>query len=509
MSEQKLIPFHRSMTADKRHPDFAYLRQNVFPSREDGLYPSFDFYQENPSTLGASDTIVDIIGTDEDGFETKVIVNSGSDTKFYDLGSNSTGNSTAVGLSYDCGCFGNDGVHIALSDNNIYRVNHVNTNLSLLGTVASFSADLAVFDGLYYWWIGSKIFRQLGGAAPTLAFNSVGRTIRFAAPYNDQLVLFSEDGGSITALFWDKSDTDLFDKRIVIDNAKLIAAGVVDGKLMLIKGVGNSANPKERNGEIVVTIYDGESFVRVNSIKAGSRLTEYEAMTGVGIGNEVMCFSVTNNDDTHNTDLYQNFIYKVRNDGSIEVQQLPDSAHGDTHIVRIMYNYILYCQRGATGTADRIYINETTNDNYADYESYNTTTYITNFMNNPFNRHKLDGVAVVFEKLFEQTTVTPTGEQLDLYYRTSEREAFTLLGEITVEKVKDDVDQNFDPVEKAADYASDTLPLDTQIYQITKMPDGSALPEFNEIQFKFVSKRGFSVIQAWYYYSYITRNTLN
>jgi hypothetical protein len=39
------------------------------------------------------------------------------------------------------------------------------------------------------------------------------------------------------------------------------------------------------------------------------------------------------------------------------------------------------------------------------------------------------------------------------------------------------------------------------------MPDGSNMPRYNEIQFRFRSKQGFSVLKAWYQYDYIIRNT--
>ena len=78
---------------------------------------------------------------------------------------------------------------------------------------------------------------------------------------------------------------------------------------------------------------------------------------------------------------------------------------------------------------------------------------------------------------------------------------------VTVEKVKDNVNARRD---QSTEYASDTLGLPEQRYMISKMPDGeTALPEFNEIQYKFVSKRGFSIIGAWYKYSSLTRNTFD
>lgn len=92
-------------------------------------------------------------------------------------------------------------------------------------------------------------------------------------------------------------------------------------------------------------------------------------------------------------------------------------------------------------------------------------------------------------------------ETLQVYYRVSDREAWTLLGEITAEKVIDNVNKRINQ--------TGVIPVPEQRYQFTKLPDGSSLPEFNEIQFKFKSLHGFSVIGAWFEYSYITRNMLN
>lgn len=94
--------------------------------------------------------------------------------------------------------------------------------------------------------------------------------------------------------------------------------------------------------------------------------------------------------------------------------------------------------------------------------------------------------------------------QLDIYYRISERDDWAFLGSITPALIRANVNAR-------RDYPEDTSEegVPEQTYQFTKLPDGSPLPEFNEIQFKFVSKRGFSVIAAWFSYSYLTRNTLS
>ena len=494
------------MTIDKRNADFAYLRKNLYKAQTKGLYPAVSFERENPDDLTTSDDIMDVLGSEESTFDIKVITVNGGNTNFNDLGSNSSSNTSLTGIEYECGTFGDDGVKICCDNDQLYKVQHANSNTTSQWTFTDAAPQIAGFDGLYYWYISSgEIYRQLGSGTPTIAFNNVGITPRFVDFYNDQMVIFAEEAGNIVILFWDKSDADLFDKRIIVKNARLIAGGVVNGRLMLVKGIGNSSNIKENEGEIVVCGYDGEKFARLNSIKAGQKDTAYTGINSVGIGSEVMVFAVTDNDGDHNTELYNNHIYKIYEDGAIEVLVLPDEAtYGEARVVRVFYNFILFATNGTVSEEPHIYINENTDDDYGDYENFNESVYITNFLNNPYNLHRLEAVEVAFEKLFEQTTADPTGEQLDIYYRVSERDSFTLLGEVTVQKVKENVNANRD---QSTEYASDVLGLPEQRYQIDKMPDESALPEYNEIQFKFVSKRGFSVIGAWYKYSYLSRNT--
>lgn len=91
------------------------------------------------------------------------------------------------------------------------------------------------------------------------------------------------------------------------------------------------------------------------------------------------------------------------------------------------------------------------------------------------------------------------GEKLEVYYRTSDREDWKLLGVVTPELVIENVNKRID--------MEDDIPLPMQRYQITKLPNQDALPEFNEIQFKFRSYNGFSMIGCWFEYDYVTRNT--
>lgn len=91
-------------------------------------------------------------------------------------------------------------------------------------------------------------------------------------------------------------------------------------------------------------------------------------------------------------------------------------------------------------------------------------------------------------------------ERLEIFYRVSDRLPWTLLGEITATKMIANVNKRIDQ--------EGVVPVPEQRYQFTKLPNGDALPSFNEIQFKFKSYNGFSIIGAWFEYDYITRQTL-
>jgi hypothetical protein len=71
-----------------------------------------------------------------------------------------------------------------------------------------------------------------------------------------------------------------------------------------------------------------------------------------------------------------------------------------------------------------------------------------------------------------------------------------LLHEVNVEKVKDYTADSFDKIISQTEYDDDNKGLTIQSYVITKMPDGSNMPRYNEIQFRFRSKQGFSVLKA-------------
>lgn len=410
MSEvKKEIKFENSMTINKRNVNFAYLRKNCLaPITIPGLYPCRDFWQEEPNTVLGN--IRNILGTEKDDFKIKVITDDASTTRFYDLGGAAESNTALATSPMRASAFGSDGVYVALTDGKVYQVSHVNSNTNLRGDYgADWFPELGLWDDVYYWWIDPSIgiYRQLPFGNPVQIFNGEigGSGFRGADFFGGYMVIFTQVGRNIIVLFWDKSDNSFFWKRIKIKNTMFLAGGVVDGRLMLVHFLGNSTNLKELAGEIVVSYWDGENFVRLNSIKAGTPFLSAVSSSSsrqktFSTGAEIMEFAVDNNKSTHNPELYENYIYRIKKDGNIEVKAAPEVTgltQDRANMVRVFHNFSLY----VVGSPFKIYINRDDDEDYDDYDGFTTTEYITNFIGNPYNDHKLDGLSISYEKIFQ------------------------------------------------------------------------------------------------------------
>lgn len=505
--QRRPILFEPTMTANKRAASAAYLRKNILDTPTEGLYPATDFIRTNPE-LTNEDTPAYIFG---DSNRTWVLVarySGGTDTiRFYGLGSNSTSNPTYTGYMR-AATLGGDGIYFVDWDTD-----------DVMGIGGSGSAgfeghfnispaiDIGGWDGLQYWWVGRDIWRQIPREDPVLMMDyGVPSGVQFMDFYGDEMVIFVQQGGDVMVLFYDKSNSALFNRRVTIRNANILAGGVVEGRLMIVYAVGNVSNLKEEAGEMIVGAWNGQEFVEINSLTTGLNIRRPSvsyAGTTCATGSRIMVFAVDySNPQSNQPDLHQRYIYELKRDGSISVVDLPVNGRR-AEVVGITFDAIAYANN-----VDEIYSNipalasAAQRRRFDRYEDFTSTEYITNFLTNPDNYKTLLGVSITFEKLFKNTAGTGGGEQVDIYCRVSDREDWTLLGEVTAQKVIDNVDTRRSIAEKEAD-----VPVNMQRYQITKLPDGTALPEFNEIQFKFVLKNGMSLTGAWFEYDYITRNT--
>lgn len=509
--QKKEITFNRSMIGDKRNPDFCYLRKGIFNSQTPGLYPARDLVRTFPKTpILTTEFILDINGDVNSGL--KVIVKeAGANYRFYPLGSDTPSNNShsgnMVALAYGNGV--TNGLYfLDDNDNKIYSINSTNTSIQEVGVLSDgFSSDgIGGFDGLYYWWAGSNIYKQLPGEDPVLVFDNTGFSLlRFMEFYEDQIIFFTQKDNDIYIYFWDKTDTTVFSKRIIIKNSILVGAGIINDTLILVRSIYDYSNQKERKGKLIISAWNGISFKELNSLPMGTGNVGIPSGFLKGINcrcsNEYMLLALYNgNDSTKNEDLYVNYIYKIYKDGSIEVLgNLENGSKNYAHIVAFGLGFNAIAISGDSSNNPKIYTDGDINNDWDNYIDFNNSEYITNFYCNPFNEHQLDTLNVSFEKLFRNgAESSETDEELNIYYRTSDRLDWTLLGNVTAQTIIDNVNLRTPN--------DGTIPLREQRYQITKMPDGSALPRFNEIQFKFLSKKGFSIIGAWFEYSYTTRN---
>ena len=510
--QRKELKFHKSMTADKRNENFAYLAKGLADVSADGLYPARDYTEFTTMPTISSGIINGIWGLPNYNMQTKPynklywLHNKGSyNFDWYRYGATTPASSPA-GITIS-GIVNARGTVYYTDGSDIRKASSLTSYASYSG---AFDNTAGFFDGLYVWWIeqgGGDIWRWLPSDTPgtspveKIFTNTPFQGIVKITGYKDQMVIFDNDSnsskfdGNNYVYFWDKANTTFFSKRIPI-KGYILAGGVINEELYVVYSLANTGNPKEELGEIIVAQYNGEKFVEINRIKAGGRFvnkfidTGYEYLAGNACCNNenFILFSVSVNQNTKD-EIYRNYIYKVSKGGYITVEAGPVNESNINSVpifINTFRNFNVYIY------GNKIYSNEETDETNTEYTNYTKTTYITNFLCNPYNEHRLTALSLSFEKLFND-------EELDIYYRTSDKESFVLLANITRQKVKDNVNKRIDQ--------STAVPTPSQRYQITKMPDGTALPEFNEIQFKFVSKKGFSIIGSWFDYDYITRNT--
>ena len=474
--EKKYIEFHKTTTADKRNPDMAYVRHNVYPSKSRGMYPSHKF--EAITGVPASGHVIAHVGD-------QVFVQDGSDVKIYGYIAGATALTgptyTITGVTFADAVDGNDGIHWITNLNAVYK------NGTLLETLPG-DGQKIIFDGLYYFVFGfEKVYRHLKSAASTEVFGNTGDTVVEAFADGNSIFWVTVDQLDFTITEWGKDNATLVERREIIRNAKFIAAGAVEGVALFVTSVGVAQNIKEKAGELVVSYFDGKKLVYINSVRVSE--SEIQRKTQA-VGNGILLAGIYPDNQTHNGELFNQSIYKIKVDGSIET--IFDSAiilTGDLKSLSVQYDYISI---GTTGTGD-FYTNTDNQTGYDGYSNFEDTMYITNLMDFTNTKHKFGGIGVTFEKLFDQT------ETLKISYRVSERDDWVEIDTITTSKVKDNMEARQSQTVKDAEEASDTVGLNVQMYEIAKMPDGTPFDEYYEIQFKLESNFGFSVIDFWYY----------
>ena len=331
--EQKEILFSKSMTADKRNEDFAYFRNNLFDSRHGGLYPSHQFSAIDIGINASKQVMfIDAIASSTPSttiFPRRIIVQNGADLELYVEGT-TTPFATLAGATFVGAVTANEVINVCVLQGGVHKMVFIfligapQTVLLTNNITGNIPLRYGVFDGLYIYWAtntsNSPIYRTASqSSVPTQVFADVGGNIDALETFNEQIIVCDETWNNINIFFWGKSSSSLYDKRIIVKNSRFLAIGQVEGRLILVHTVGNSTNIKERAGEIVVSAYDGEKFVRINSINAGnntvSRASPYKA--NYAIGNGVIVLGIDNNYN-QKSQIYQNHLLKIYPDGRIE-----------------------------------------------------------------------------------------------------------------------------------------------------------------------------------------------
>jgi len=506
--KQNEIEFYKTMTPRKRGAG-AYLRKNILTTDEVGLYPVSDFRNKR---FGTSDYI-------DSGYFIKnnyVFVEEGANVAVYQK---TTSNSLVFVVNMPTNSpiksiVGTNKTNMELvltQDGKLYSVKHSTVTL-IKDFAVSGTGSQMVYNG-FYWFISidTKLYRlDPDLVTVTLVKNTTASTqtdIVNMQIFNDYIVITRKLGWNVQFDFWSitTASLDEYQKRVTEENCVHLAMGGVDGTLLFVKSIGNTTNIKEKQGEIIVTAFDGEKFVKLNSIRAFSDVLSSSGSQSQSIGNGIMVVSLAGN-YVSDKDLGRNWVLKIKKNGEIETIFEPkDITNGDeVRAINIEYSSISMLLSKTDGNA-YFYYNEDNQKLYANYPDYTTAEYSTNFLNNAKNVHKLVAFGVSFEKVFEQMS---GGETLYIDYRTSERDSWTLLHEVNTLKIKDYTADEFNMAERTTEYNSDTIGQTIQSYVVTQMPDGTELPRFNEIQFRFRTENGFSVLNAWYKYDYIIRNTI-
>lgn len=508
--KQAQIQFFPTMVSPKRGAG-AYLRKNMLTSDDEGFYPAIDFTEKEFGAVSGADKGYLIFRNYvfvDDGGTTKVYYNTGAAALVFRVNMPDNSDPVAVAQTSE-----SDKILVLLEDGKLYSVQNTTVTLIYDFSVIASSAYM-VYNG-FFWFISidTKIYRlDPDLVTVTVVKNTTGtdqNEIINMQMFGKYIVMTRRLGDAVQFDFWDvdEGDVDLYQKRVTEENCRHLAMGDVDGTLIFVKAVGDNANAKEKQGDIVVSGFDGEKFVKLNSIRAFSETVTTQISQSQSIGNGIMILAIAGNNDDDIT-LAKNWVLKIRNKGEIETIFEPNDIEGGIEVkaVNIEYSFTdILLEK--TGGKDYYYHTKDTDNAYKDYQNYSSAEYITNMLNNSKNVHKLESFAVSFEKVFEQVTAT-TGERLYIDYRTSERDDWRLLHEVTSATIKDYTADVFSEALREVEYDSDTTGQTIQSYVIKKMPDGSELPRYNEIQFRFRSEKGFSLLQAWYNYAYIKRNTL-
>jgi len=516
-TQQAQIQFYKTMVANKRGAG-AYLRKNLLNTKEEGVYPAVDFGLKN---LGESSEVTEILFMLDDfvftneGGTTKVYmlnITTGAFDYKYDMPENTNGMTGAKTNTYN-------EIVVVIANGKTYKIA---TSATYYDTVGGFQNQHIAYNGFYHYVAvsDSSIYKFDPTGTMTTAKTVAGGFVENLQIFNNYLVVAITFGNGIQFNFWDtvEADAALYTTRVFEDNCRHLALGVIYGRFIFVKLVGDVSNRKEFSGGLIVSAFDGEKFEEMNAIRTDglpiSTGNSYGILESAGqsqsVGNGIMLVSIRKKIASGESD-YNSYIYKIKRDGEIELlfTTEDDSDQRNSNCVLIKDSYLaISIKNNPSAPYTYSYYDTNQSDNvYANYEKFTMAEYVTNFLNNTKNVHKLTAFGVAYEKVFKQLSEL-RGERLYIDCRASERDDWTLLHEVNTETIKNYTADEYNEDLRQTEYDSDTTGQTIQSYVIKKMPNGDELPRFNEIQFRFRTTKGFSIIQAWYNYEYIKRNTV-
>ncbi len=497
----KEIKFSKTMGADKRNPNLAYLKVNNFDAKTDGFYPAKGL----DSDIFSSEW--ELKGLFSTNHETPfyVIYNKNTDKSYWDWYTDHTPDNLIVdGEEVLSWSDGNYGMRFGTDDGKIYDGAGV-----LKGDTGSHhDIYITLHDGLHYYYFSKngKIYRQIDDEPLVEVFDGIPDNVKTAFTYNDTIILVSNFGNRNFIYFWDKEDNTKFIKRISLYNTYISAIGVLEGKLMMLHNILRATNKKEHETEIRLSQYNGENFTMVNSILLPNGQTRFFNKNLYSVGNSIMIAYIKPYDRDKPTK-GRRFIIKATAEGYIEM--LHDVTFKDdtsTNIISGVFvgpdaNFVWGWNKPQGGSTyyATLWNDRSHNNEIDEFGGLWKAEYITNLLESSIEQKSLKSLVIFFEQLFDDTQ-----GKLTIYYRLSDRENdeskdyWKELAVIDINSIKENGLVNRDETLTNTEIADNDLGLGIQTYEINTLPDGSQLPDFNEIQYKFVSEKGFSIIKAYH-----------
>ena len=496
-------------------------------SRTAGLYPAQNFWKNNPEASGFDGD--DVIGSTEN----YILVRDGNDTKIYIK--NIIGGSAPYEATDEM-----DGVIISYAedtenkvlkaideDGNIYTMtsNGIVSSTQTVGSGVDTGSEV-YFDGVsFYYFFDGDIYRQITDFTDpdTQTIDPVFQDYGFGSvvgveEYGNDLGIFIRRGVGTQFLLWDKQDNTVLVDKVHMNDDIFIASGILDGVLVMIAGVQRSRNNVESVGEIVVQTYTGHGFKPVKIIKSGSvdfNLVAKEGFSYNSTHREIIFDFKTANGTNHeevcrNNHIQGNYIYRVTNhikEGLVIDTILEYSDTQEVQAISSEYGAEKIVLKDTNGDLDYFQntdFNSCRAETWGDGDwQFEDSFYITNFYEKTANHHVLDGVGMTVEKMIEDD------EAVEVYYRTSERDEFKLIENITYDIIKDNTDQHMSEDRIDSEDNPDNVALSKQMIYLVDAQDHEDEPnidEYHEIQFMFKLTHGMSIINAWRVYNYNTRN---